>query len=464
VIDDDDAIRQLVGAIFRAEGCDVRTAPDGAAGLRAVAADPPDVVLLDLHMPGLDGFAVLERLREDAPAVSVVMLTGSMEIKHSVQAMRLGAVDYVTKPMNRDEIVLVVKRALKTRALEHEIQDLRREVGRQANESLAAQMGPSDAVRQVIQQVETVAGSTFTVLITGETGTGKEIVAQAIHRLSDRRHRPLIALDCGAIPETLLESELFGHEKGAFTGAERRKEGRFRLADGGTCFLDEVGNLPASLQAKLLRVLESKEVQALGADRGRPLDVRFVAATNQDLRRPVAQGRFRADLYFRLAQYTIELPPLRARAEDIPHLAQRFLDEASIELRRPVQTIVGPAMDLLSRHDWPGNVRELRNVVRQAVLQTEGVAVRLEAIQAALDRTRPASNAPAADDGPAASSDRSLKQVASEAAEAAERRAICDALRASAGNKSRTARALQTDYKTLHLKMKRFGIRARDFS
>jgi len=297
----------------------------------------------------------------------VVILTGSQDVKDAVRATQLGAFNYLTKPVNPDEILIVVRRALETRDLRLEVQELRQHVGKGASDGLASHMGPSDQVARVIEQVGIVAASNFSALVFGETGTGKELVAQAIHQLSDRRRRPFVALDCGAIPEPLLESELFGHEKGAFTGAERRTEGRFRLADGGTCFLDEVGNLALNLQAKLLRVLESGEVQPVGADRTRPMDVRFVSATNHDLQERIGRGLFRPDLYFRLAQYTIRLPPLRERTGDIAYLTERFLEEASIELRRPVQAIGPDSLELLRRHTWPGNVRELRNAIEYAV-------------------------------------------------------------------------------------------------
>jgi DNA-binding NtrC family response regulator len=459
VIDDDEGICRLMTRLFETEGLDVQAAHDGPSGLTAAANQPPDLVLLDIQLPGINGLEVLEELKARMPSVAVVMLTGSRDIKHAVRATQLGAFDYLTKPATRDEILIVVRRALETRALRLEVQALRRDVGQGMSQSLAAQMGPSPQVEQIVAHVGIVAASNFTVLVVGETGTGKELVAQAIHQLSDRRRRPFVALDCGAIPEALLESELFGHEKGAFTGAERRKEGRFRLAEGGTCFLDEVGNLPMNLQAKLLRVLESRQVQSVGADRPTPMNVRFVAATNDDLQRRVSQGLFRTDLYFRLAQYTVMLPPLRQRAGDIPYLTQRFVEEASIELRRPIQAIVPEALDLLQRHSWPGNVRELRNIVRRAVLQSTGLAIRPDTVRSLLG----ASDA----EIPAAvgrRSDQALRDIAGDAATAAEREAVCETLRITAGNKSQAAKRLQTDYKTLHLKMKQMGIRARDFS
>jgi DNA-binding NtrC family response regulator len=459
VIDDDELNCKLVRATFEAEGLEVIAAHDGPSGLERALKDHPQVVLLDFKLPGRDGLEILEALRAQDPDLPVIMLTASHDPKVIVRAMKLGACDYLTKPLDNDEIAVVVQRALETRALRREVEELRRHVGHEHAMSLAVRMGAGSQIAQIIEQVRIVAASNFTVLILGETGTGKEIVAQAIHQQSGRARKPFVALDCGAIPETLLESELFGHERGAFTGAERRKQGRLRLAEGGTCLMDEIGNLPTSLQAKLLRVLESRQLQAVGADEASPMDVRFIASTNDDLQARVAQGLFRADLYFRLAQYTISLPPLRERIDDLPYLAQRFLEEASIELRRPVQTIVPDALEVLRRHSWPGNVRELRNVIRQAVLQTRELAIRADAVRVALGA--PGAPPPAAH---VSLADQSLKGAADQAARGAERQIICDTLRVTGGNKSEAARALKTDYKTLHVKMKQLGIRAADFT
>jgi DNA-binding NtrC family response regulator len=458
VIDDDEASCRLVRATFRAEGIQVLAAHDGQAGMAQIEAEPPDIVLLDVKLPTGNGVEILERLKATHPSLPVVMLTASRDVKTAVRATQLGAFDYLTKPIEHDEIVAVVRRALHTRALHLEVEDLRRRVNRNESNQLAVEMGSSPPIKELLEQVALVAASTFSVLIVGETGSGKELVARAIHRQSDRRSQAFIALDCAAIPESLLESELFGHERGAFTGAHRRRAGHFRLAAGGTCFLDEIGNLPASLQAKLLRVLESREVRPIGGDRAMPVDVRFISATHDDLQASARAGGFRPDLYFRLAQYTIPVPPLRARPDDIAYLAQRFLDEASVELRRPVQQLAPAALEHLQRADWPGNVRELRNVIRQAVLRSNGMAIRQSDLRALLTPPpMPAGTTPGAGATP------SLREVAAAASRSAERDAICNILRATSGNKSRAARALQTDYKTLHLKMKQFGIRARDF-
>jgi DNA-binding NtrC family response regulator len=457
VVDDDPASCRLIRALFEPEGFDVSAAHDAKDGLARTARGDVEVVILDLHLPDTDGIEVLKRLREADPNLPIIMLTGHADVKTAVQAMQLGAFHYLTKPMDAGEVVLVVRRALETRALKDEVEDLRRLVDQ--GSALAVQMGPSGEVATVVEQVRIVAATAFSVLIQGETGTGKELVAQAIHRLSERRGKLFMAVDCGAIPEALLESELFGHEKGAFTGADRRKEGRFRLAEGGTVFLDEIGNLPLSLQAKLLRVLESRELQAVGSPRVTPMDVRFLAATNDDLQARVTAGKFRTDLYFRLAQYTISLPPLRARPSDIGHLARRFLGEVSVELRRPVQEIAPDAIEALERHPWTGNVRELRNVVRQAVLEARGVVLRRVHLQKFLG-----ARAEAGKTEDAAPAGRVLRDVADAAARDAEQRLIREVLRETRGNKSQAAKVLRTDYKTLHLKMKALGIRAQDYA
>jgi DNA-binding NtrC family response regulator len=459
IVDDEEGIRRLVRVIFTREGVDVTEAPDGRRALARAVEDSPDTVLLDLTLPDGHGLAVLEQLKAAAPDTPVVILTGSRDVKHAVQAMQLGAFDYLTKPIDRAELVAVVRRAIEAKALRTEVRALRRELRAAPPDSLVVQMGPGPEIQRLTEDVRRVAASNFSVLILGETGTGKELVARAIHQASERRRRPFVALDCGAIPELLLESELFGHERGAFTGADRQRAGHFRHAEGGTCFLDEIGNMPIGLQAKLLRTLESKQIQAVGADQLRPMDVRFVASTNEGLQGRVSQGLFRTDLYFRLAQFTIVVPPLRERRADLAYLTQRFIEETAVELRRPVQGIEPDALERLREHDWPGNVRELRNVVRRAVLLAEGFTIGVRDLPAPL----PSAGAPETPSGLEASG-ASLREVAAQAAAGAERQAISQALRAAGGNKSQAARTLRTDYKTLHVKMKALGIHAKDFA
>jgi DNA-binding NtrC family response regulator len=456
LIEDDAPSRRLVQAILKPEGVEVQMAHDGKQGLELVDSAEPDVVILDLRLPSIDGLEVLERLRTTHRNLPVIIVTAFGELKTAVEATKLGAFDYLTKPIEHEQLTFAVRRALETRELRVELEKLREGGG--AGPSLSQQMGNSPAVARVVEQVRTVAETNFSVLILGDTGTGKELVAQSIHRASERRSRPFVAIDCGAIPENLVESVLFGHEKGAFTGAEQRRQGQFRLAEGGTLFLDEIGNLPIGLQAKLLRVLESRQLQALGSAKSAPLDVRVLAATNRDLEKQAAAGRFRSDLYFRLAQYTIRLPALRERRADIPYLAQRCLEEASIELRRPTLSIAKDALLALQRYDWPGNVRELRNVLRQAVLESSDLTLRAATVARLL---KPGERAPSAAEETTLLS---LREAAQTAARDAERRVISQALRQTHGNKSQASRLLQTDYKTLYLKMKSLGIRSRDFS
>lgn len=456
-VDDDPGSARLVRAILEPDGFDVASAASGKAGLDAARRGEPELVILDLHLPDANGVDILERLREADSSRPVIMLTAHADLKTAVRATRLGAFDYLTKPIDPEELLLVVRRALETRDLRHEVADLKLRLGEDGG--LGSLMGPSAQVTSIAERVQAVAATDFSVLILGETGTGKELVAQAIHRQSKRRSNGFIAIDCGAIPETLLESELFGHEKGAFTGADRRKEGRFRLAEGGTVFLDEVGNLPLGLQAKLLRVLEARQLHAVGSARSTPMDVRFLAATNDGLQERASAGKFRPDLYFRLAQYSIALPPLRERPGDVTFLARRFLEEVSVELRRPVGEIAPEAAAVLERYSWPGNVRELRNVVRQAVLESRDVVLRRAHVQKFLTTASGSRGEGAPRNGRT-----SLREAADAAARDAERQLICEVLHETRGNKSQAARILQTDYKTLHLKLKTLGIRALDYA
>ena len=457
IVDDDDQVRALLAEFFGSQGFEVVTAEDGQVALERMRLDRPPVVLLDLNMPRLGGLEALPELKRITPQACVIILTSHSDVPTAVQAMRLGAYDYLVKPFDLDDLALRVQRALEHTGLLARVEELSAEAG--AGGALRRQMGPSDAVAGVIRQVLQVAESNFSVLILGETGTGKELVARAIHGQSPRRERPFVALDCGAVPETLIESELFGFERGAFTGADRRKDGYFQAAEGGSLFLDEIGNLPLATQAKLLRALQERQVQALGATRPVPVDVRILAASNAPLESQARAGRFRQDLYYRLNEFTIPLPPLRGRREDIVFLARRFLDEASMELRRPVHRISEAASELLLRHPWPGNARELRNAIRQAVLLSDGLLLpehlRLGVAEGGRDEAVPG---PSSDLG-----SRSLRDLGALGAAEAERRAIRLALGVTRGNKSEAARLLKTDYKTLHLKMRRYGISGADF-
>jgi len=457
VVDDDEEARVALARILAADGFEAITAVDGEAAIGRVASDPPAVVLLDRIMPGLDGIETLRRLKAIAPEVPVIIVTGYGDTSSAVHAMKLGADDYLTKPLQIDQILIAVRRAAERRELGAEIEGLRSQLDE--NRSLRSLMGPSREVENILRQIRQIADSDFTILIHGETGTGKELVARAIHQLSFRRTRPFVALDCGGIPETLIESELFGYEKGAFTGASQRKDGYFQFAEGGSLFFDEITNLPLTTQAKLLRVLQERQVRPLGGRRTVPVNVRVLAAYNVPLVDEIRAGRFRQDLYYRLNEFVVNVPPLRARSHDIPYLAKRFLTEASMELRRPVVDIHDEALDVLLQYSWPGNVRELRNVIRRAVLLASGL-IRSEHLRGLVsDRVQTSPEPPAL----VPPMGRSLKAIAETAVAEAESLAIRQALHITRGKRSEAASLLRIDAKTLYVKMKRYRILGRDF-
>ena len=457
IVDDDADARVALATILADEGFQPVSVADGETAVDRVASEPPAVVLLDRIMPGLDGIETLRRLKATAPDVPVIIVTGYGDTSSAVEAMKLGAYDYLTKPLQAAQIVIAVRRAAERRALGAEIEGLRSQLDE--DRSLRSSMGPSREVEDIVRQVRQVADSDFTILIHGETGTGKELVARAIHQLSFRRTRPFVALDCGGIPETLIESELFGYEKGAFTGAYQRKDGYFQLAEGGSLFFDEITNLPLTTQVKLLRVLQERQVRPLGGRRTLTVNVRILAAYNVPLVDEIRAGRFRQDLYYRLNEFVVNVPPLRARPDDIPYLAKRFLTEASMELRRPVVDIHEDALEILVRYPWPGNVRELRNVIRRAVLLASG-RIRPEHLPSLTSESVPA---PAARRPFVPPTGRSLKAIAHTAVAEAESLAIRQALHASRGKRSAAARLLQIDSKTLYVKMKRYRILGGDF-
>jgi two-component system nitrogen regulation response regulator GlnG len=457
VVDDEPEIRSMLAQYLESDGFEVVTADDGSEALVQLRKERPAAVLMDLSMPRFGGMQALPEMKRLDPDVPVIICTAHTDVPTAVQAMRLGAYDYLTKPFDFDLVLLTVKRAVERHELGARLEELKTQ-GEGA--SLAERMGKSAAIASVISQVAQVARSNFTVLVHGETGTGKELVARAIHQQSPRSRGPFVVVDCGAIPETLIESELFGYEKGAFTGAMRRKEGQFQLAQAGTLFLDEIGNLPLSAQTKLLRVLEEREIYALGGGRPIAVDVRVIAASNVQFDEEIKSGRFRPDLYYRLSEFTIALPPLRDRREDIADLARRFIAEASMELRNPLRGIADEAMEILVEYDWPGNVRELKNVVRKAALLASDVIT--PEYLPPLASSRPAGRAAAAP--PPVGEELSLREAGERAVREAVRQAIRQALRSAKGNKSQAARLLRTDYTTLHAKMKRYAISAREFS
>ena len=445
IVDDEQDVRWALSNVLKKEGYRVSEAEDGPQALRALRKSRPDLILLDKKMPRMDGIQVLEKIREADSEVPVIILTAYGNIRSAVEAVKLGAYDYLAKPFDHDELLLTIGRAMERQQLRLEVKALRQKVGR--IESLQVLMGNSDQVKRVCREVEKIAETDFTVLLQGETGAGKDLVAQAIHDLSPRRERPFVPVDCGAIPDSLVESELFGYEKGAFTDARGRKQGQFELAEGGTLFFDEIGNLAYTSQTKLLRAIEEKKIRRLGARKSLTMDVRVLAATNVPIKQHIAMGQFRPELYHRLGEFVIEIPPLRERRDDVLFLANRFLNEIGPEMNRAMKGLSKAAVKSLLSYGWPGNVRELRNVIRRAALLCDGL---IEPSHLLFDEVY--ADVPESDDGAP------LKDIAGKAAAKAEQVAIEKVLTETGGNKTKAAKLLQVDYKTLLSKIKRYGI------
>jgi DNA-binding NtrC family response regulator len=376
VVDDEVNARTALAELLRDEGYQVETAADGFKALPKLDEFAPDLVLTDLKMPGMDGLELMRRARERDPERAVVVTTAYGAVETAVAAMREGAADYLTKPINLEELGVVIERALERRRLRAEAGQLRERLA--ARHRIPSIIGSNSAMQRVFDTVLQVAPSRASVLITGESGTGKELIASALHEHSPRASGPFVKLHCAALAETLLESELFGHERGSFTGALARRDGRFQQADRGTLFLDEVGEISPSTQVKLLRFLQEHEFERVGGNQTIRVDVRIVAATNRDLRAWVKEGKFREDLYYRLNVVAIEVPPLRARPSDVPLLAAHFLDRYAKENGKNVTGFTDEALERLARYDWPGNVRELENAVERAVVVCRGDSVRAE--------------------------------------------------------------------------------------
>ncbi|RMF75978.1 MAG: sigma-54-dependent Fis family transcriptional regulator [Acidobacteria bacterium] len=457
VVEDDRAQREQLAGFLADLGAEVVEAADGREALDRVAEAPPDLVLTDLRMPRLDGHALLRELARRAPDLPVIVITAYGTVRDAVACLKDGASDYLLKPLDLDEVEIAVTRALEESRLRRENRDLRRRLGRiETPAGIVCAGGP---MLDVLAQVERVARSHVNVVIHGESGTGKELVARAIHAASPRADGPFVAVNAAALPSTLLESELFGHEKGAFTGADRARTGRFEAASGGTLFLDEIGDLPADVQVKLLRVLQERVIERVGSTRPIPVDVRVIAATHQDLPALIGQGRFRADLYYRLAVVTIELPPLRRRRGDIPLLVEHFLDKHADLVDGPVPTFSREALDLLVRYDFPGNVRELENIVQRGLVLAEGDQITTAELPASvLGGAR-------SEAGPGVGgTDDTEPRTLPERIAALERQAIAEALAAEGGNQSRAARRLGISERALRYKLARLRGERQDSS
>jgi DNA-binding NtrC family response regulator len=445
VVDDEPGLRESFHLILD-DDYDVVEAPDGAAALEILRATHVDLVLLDIRLPGMDGIEVLERIKAVDEGVEVILVTAVKTVRTAVAAMKLGAFDYVTKPFEEDELLSLVRRALERRSLEREVVYLRAELERRHD--FDEIVGQHPEMQKLYRLMTHVARTPTTVLITGESGTGKELVARAIHRQSPRRDKPFVAVNPAAIADTLMESELFGHEKGAFTGAFQRKLGRFELAQGGTLFLDEIATLKPELQAKLLRVLQEREIERVGGGRAVKIDVRIIAATNLDLSQAVGTGTFREDLYYRLNVVHLTVPPLRARREDIPLLVGHFIRRFNHEFRKQVEEPTPEALAALCAYAWPGNVRELQNVMERAAVLVDAGPVGIDDLPMELSLGA----------APAEQADLPLN----EASDRFERQIVLRVLHRVDGNVSEAARALGLHRNSLKAKLARWKIRPRD--
>ena len=445
VVDDELGLRHTLTLILQAEGHTVRAASDGAAGLERLGEAPADLIICDVRMPGLDGLAFLDQYKEMGGAALVIMMSAYGDDEAALEAIRRGAYDFIPKPFRADQVLLVVRKAIEREGLRREVAQLHDELV--ALRAPSGIVGRSPKIAQAIALADKVARHPSTVLITGESGTGKELIARHIHEASPRVDKAFVAVNCAAIPETLLESELFGHAKGAFTGAGADRHGLFEEAHDGTLFLDELGDLPVPLQVKLLRALQEGEVRRVGDNTSRTVDVRLVAATARDLEADVAEGKFRPDLYYRINVVRIHLPALRDRSEDIPELVRHFVDRFNRRLGLRVTGVTAAAMRALVEYPWPGNVRELENVVERAMVLTDGPQLDMEQL--------PTLVAPVArSDAGASPLDLSVKRRTEEL----ERALIKEALERTRGNRTRAARLLDLSHRALLYKIRDYGL------
>jgi len=448
VIEDKDIMRDMLSKSLEAEGYEVETAKDGEGGLEKAREKKYDVVLADLKLPKMNGIEVLTSLKDMDQDAAVILMTAYGTIETAVEAMREGAFDFLTKPFDTDHLSVLIRRAMENRRLVAENVLLREELGHHLG--YAEIIGKCEKMQDVSRLIQKVAPSDTTALLLGESGTGKELFARAIHSLSNRKKGPYVAINCAAIPRELLENELFGSERGAYTGSVARKMGKFEIAQGGTIFLDEVGDLDIALQAKLLRVLQDRTFERLGGTKTITVDVRVIAASNTDLKKAVEKGQFREDLFYRLSVFPITIPPLRDRREDIPELADYFVQKYCVEMKKPKKRISAEAMSLLDKYHWPGNVRELENTVERAIILCEGKKILPEHLAIRI----PSPHEIRLREGAG------LKEVGQHAQGEAERALITRVLTQVRGNKRKAAQALKIDYTTLFEKIKKYAIDA----
>lgn len=444
IVDDEPSVRDSLNRWFRDDGFEVGVAEGANDALTRLAERKWDLALLDIRMRGTDGIELQRRIHEIDPELIVIMMTGYASVDTAVTALKNGAYDYLTKPLDPDDVAHLVQNALAHRRSQEENERLKEIVTTQAPH-VSELIGQSAAMQKVLHSIETVAGTDATVLITGESGTGKELVARALHSGGPRRFHPMVVIHCGALTETLLESELFGHEKGAFTGAQYRRKGKFEMAEGGTVFLDEIGDISLKTQTDLLRVLQEREITRVGGHQSIKVDFRCVAATNKDLETLIRDGQFRPDLYYRLNVFRIEIPPLRARRDDIPLLVDHFVRKYAAAMNKKINRVAPEAMALIQDYDWPGNIRELENAVERALVVAHEPELRQEDFAIKPSQTGPSQQAGA---GPAGSS-LTLEEV--------EKAHILRVLEQCNFNQSRAAEMLHIDRVTLHNKLKKYG-------
>jgi len=460
IIDDEVELCQSLSEMLKEEedGYKVSVANSGKKGLEKIKEEVPDLVLLDIKMPEMDGIETLEKIKAIDEDVLVIMLTAYQTVETAVKAMKLGAYDYISKPFNYEELKIIIKRALQIRDLSREVISLRHQL--RDKFSFKNIIGRSDKMKEVLYKIEKVVPTNTTVLIRGESGTGKELIAKTIYRYSPRKDKPFIAVDCAGLPESLIESELFGHTKGAFTGAIAKKIGKFELAQRGTLFLDEIGNLPVNIQVKLLRALQEREINRIGDKYPIKIDTRIIIATNTNLEEAMKRGTFREDLYYRINVFSIFLPSLREQKEDIPLLALHFLNKFNPILGKKVKDISERSMHLLVDYSWPGNVRELQNIIQQAIIMAEDIIlpehlpfyikenkVGVDFVSTLVEKEKIGST-----------EDFSLKKIVNQLSQDTERGIILEVLKRTKGNKAETARLLKINYKTLYNKIKEYKI------
>ena len=444
VVDDESSLLDTLRILLKNEGFDIVTAQGGKAGLEQLKTAAPDIVLTDIRMPGIGGIDILKAAKEQDPETPVILMTAHTDLQSAIQAVKQGAFDYIQKPFSNDEMVECCRRAAEFRQLKAENKQLKQEIRRRERSGLVKPLGKARPFVEVLRLAEQVAPTESTVLIQGESGTGKEIIARYIHELSGRSDGQFSSLNCGALPESLLESELFGHVKGSFTGAVRDKQGLFAAARGGTFFLDEIGEMSPATQVKLLRVLQERECIPVGGTEAIPVDVRVVAATNRDLEEDIKRGRFRTDLYYRLNVIAIYLPPLRDRRDDVPIFVEAFLKRISQEHGEPVKRLSQEAFDAVMKYDWPGNVRELENALERAVVLTKAETIELSAIP---EKVTEQQVEPLVAERP----------HANPTLDVIERAYITWVLQSEGGNKTRAAEVLGIDPSTLYRKLGRYG-------